>query len=243
MSPQYAPDDPDELTPEGLRARLDSARAAVRAVVREGRDAIHAAFAAFELAGTGHVHAHALLAARWLDVDWIDRTAARAGGREVHVWIERAQVETAKEVAKYVAKLVSPLDELALAGRERRWLSDPRLLAAWEVATYGARTHERFGALRACPIPDVGEPPQPDDGDTPCHACGTIGAWRWAHRSVRAWLHECVKRGVPAFEASAQHARRARANVSAWDTCFDGGPGATPIPSRGRVRRSALSSR
>lgn len=237
VSPQYAPDDRDELSPRGLRARLDALRAAVRAIVREGRDAIHGAFVAFELAGTGHVHAHVMLAARYLDCDWIDRTAARAGAREVHIHIERAGVETAAEVAKYVAKLISPLDEAALTGAETREMMAPELCAAWEVATYGARMHERFGALRKAPMDEGGAPPAPQDAQEPCHACGTIGHWHWGLRPTRAWVIECHKRGQPAFEASMQLARRERERVPLWDQCFNGAT-RNPIPSRGRARRS-----
>lgn len=235
VSPRYDVDDPSELDAAGLRARLDAARAAVRAIIRESNGAVHAAFVSVELAGTGHVHVHAMLAARYLDHSWLDATAAAAGGRDVHVWIERAKPETAAEVAKYVAKLCSPLDEAALSGREQRYLSDPRLLAAWEVATYGARVTERFGALRAIPYDEGGEPPAPQDGETPCHCCGTIGAWKWGFRALRSWLNECARRGLPALDASMQVAKRERANVSAWDQCFTGARNA--IPSRGRVRR------
>lgn len=236
VSPQYAPDDPEELTPRALRARLEALRAAVRAIIREGRSAIHGAFVAFELAGTGHVHAHVMLAARYLDCDWIDRTAARAGGREVHIAIERAHESTAAEVAKYVAKLISPLDEAALTGAETRELSAPELCAAWEVATYGARMHERFGALRKAPMLDSGEPPKPDDAHTSCNACGVVGAWRWGLRGTRAWVIECHARGLPAFESSMQLARRLKDGTPLWEQCFNGAT-RNPIPSRGRRRR------
>lgn len=240
VSPRYAVDDPSELDAEGLRARLDAARAAVRAIIRESNGAVHAAFVSVELAGTGHVHVHAMLAARYLPHAWLDATAATAGGRDVHVWIERAQPETAAEVAKYVAKLCSPLDEAALSGREQRYLSDPRLMAAWEVATYGARVTERFGALRAIPYDEGGEPPEPQDSETPCHCCGTIGAWSWRFRALRTWLNECARRGVAALDASMQVARRDREEQPAFEQCFNGGPGRNPVPSRGRVRRPRL---
>lgn len=218
VSPQYAPDDPSELSPEGLRSRLDAVRAAVRAIVREGRKAIHAAFVAFELSGTGHVHAHAMVASTYLDARWIDRTAALAGGREVHVWIEEASADSAREVAKYTAKLCSPLDEGALAG-ERRELMAPELAAAWEVATYGARLHERFGALRRLRMPEGGEPPAPADTTTHCASCGTVGEWRWSFRPLRRWVEECRRRGVAALDGSIQLDRRTK---TPWDRAFDG---------------------
>lgn len=218
LSPQYAPDDPNELSPAGLRARLDAVRAAVRAIIREGRTAIHAAFVAFELSGTGHVHAHAMVASTYLDVAWLDRTAALAGGREVHVWIEEATRDTAREVAKYTAKLCSPLDEAALAGEDRS-LMNPGLAAAWEVATYGARLHERFGALRRVPMHEGQQPPAPADSTTHCASCGTVGEWKWAFRPLRRWVEECRRRGVPALDGSIQLDRRTR---NQWDRAFDG---------------------
>lgn len=231
IAPQYDPDDPAEVSPEGLRDRLAGVRAAARAIIREGRAAIHAAFVAFELAGTGHVHAHAMIAARYLDREWLDRTAARACGREVHVWIEAAKPETAREVAKYTAKLVSPLDEGAIDGEPRRMIA-PALAAAWEVATYGARMHERFGALRRAPMIQGGEPPAPQDNTTHCAECGTVGEWRWTFRPLRAWVRECRARGVSALEGSLQLDRRTR---DEWSRAFDGSGRRTPV-FRGRAR-------
>lgn len=213
ISPQYAPDSEGEVSARGLRARLAQLQSAVRAVMKAGLEGgfIHAGFVAFELAGTGHVHAHALVASRYLDREWIDRVCSVVGERQVHVWLEAAEGETAREVAKYVTKLISPLDEAALAGLEPRELPDPRLAAAWEVATYGARLHERYGALRSVPYLESKEPPAPDDATTVCDSCGCVGSWRDALRPTRAWVRSCALRGVAALEGSLQVDRRALA--------------------------------
>lgn len=213
IAPQYAPDSEREVSAQGLRERLIALQTAVREIMRQGArsGAIHAAFAAYEVAGTGHVHAHVLLAARWLDRGWLDRTAVEAGGRQVHVWIESADGGTAREVAKYVTKLISPMDEGALSGLEDRELLDPRLAAAWEVATYGARLHERYGALRSVPYLEGSQPPPaPDDATTSCSACGTVGEWRDELRGTRGWVRACYQRGVRALEGSCQVERRSR---------------------------------
>jgi hypothetical protein len=226
VSPQYDPTSEAEVSADGLRDRLKALLDAFKAFRRAGKKWITGAFVAIELAGTGQVHLHALVIARWIEQDWLNRLFTDVGGRPAVSWIEKARSTTAKEVAKYVTKLCSPYDEAALSGAESRELMDPRLLAAWEVATFSRRMHEAYGVLRqAVPSEDAAEDREiegPKDSTAPCAQCGVVGHFHWRIAPTRQWLLECRRRGVQALERSVQLLKRTRKKRSKWDTMFYG---------------------
>jgi hypothetical protein len=170
--------DPAEHTAVALRERREGLRRAWRAILAWLRDTNPraewiGAFVSDECQGTGHVHLHVLFHGPWVKAaqgeapaEWTE--IGRAGytdARRIH-WPGYERLGYIKprgivgavaiaEVAKYPLKTPGSGKhaESWIAG-QRRLVMHPRLVARWEIATFGARLVERYGIVREVPPPD-----------------------------------------------------------------------------------------
>jgi len=121
----------------------------------------NAAYTALELSDGGHVHLHVLAFTPFLVREnlaklFVAGHNAQNGGsfrfavvKDNHcIDLRTASTGSAREVAKYVCKGISPLDEAWLAGEESRLAMHPALLARWELAAGGKAMRRPYGALR-----------------------------------------------------------------------------------------------
>lgn len=207
--------DPAEHDHEALRKRLRALQRGWRRIWATWRHLPHAAaFYRVELAGTGHVHAHILVlgpssvAQQWVARELGAATAELTGNTaEPFVKIQTVKhAEVISELAKYVTKIPGIYNEGWLAGHNLE-VSDPRLVAAWELATYGQRTYERYGALRRIPLDEsvrhgeeilLSAAERAELDPTHCPACGCEGRYRWGvwRGSVESWIGWCWSKGA-----------------------------------------------
>lgn len=201
--------DADEHSPAKLKARVRALQASWRTLWRSFKEIPGAAgLLTIELAGTGHVHAHALvLGPSSLSAQWIAQTVGAhsahcSGSAEPFVKIQTVSHEHAiNELAKYHSKVPSALREAWLAGHATDCMH-PSLAARWEVATYRQRLQERYGTLREVPLNEAprhgeqillsaAEHAEADKG-VACGGCG-CARWTWAvwPGSPGAWVALC----------------------------------------------------
>ena len=138
---RYDSGDPAELTREALRHRLDTVKGQWRKHWRKHKGA--AALVGAEIGRWGAVHLHALVA-----TDSRPNPESSCGS----VWVSLTPVpdpaRAIGELVKYAAK--TPC-------RSADWwtrpaiVPHPKLIAAWEMATFGARLVERYGSARSLP--------------------------------------------------------------------------------------------
>ena len=144
VSPQWTPADPAEVTAAGLRRRIVELWERWRAVWQViGAGGAAAAMAHVELSSAGHLHIHALVYGPWRAAPEV-RAAA---GCIVDV---RAVTDLAgglREALKYSLK--GPGVRGGWIAGEPSTVADPRLAAAWQVASHGAQLVRHFGPMRA----------------------------------------------------------------------------------------------
>lgn len=212
--------DPAQHTWQLLRGRIKALQAAWREVWSAWRTLPGAAaLLTLEIAGSGHVHAHALvLGPRSVAKSWISEIVGRHSvacsnsGAAPFVDVRTVEhAQAAKELSKYHAKMPSVRLESWLGGWPATTLH-PTIAARWELASYGTRLMERYGGLREALEDAPAELPTisaidtaSDDGRTRCQCCGTVGRWQWRvwRGSVASWVNYCRARGSPALAESA----------------------------------------
>ena len=207
------PTDPQEHTWQLLRARLRALQAGWREIWKSWKEIPgSAALTTIEIAGSGHVHMHALvLGPKSVSKSWISETigeAARHCNDSAAPFCDIRSVSHAKaigELAKYHAKIPSILQEKWLAGHVVPCM-DPRLAARWEVATYNQRLRERYGTLREVKLNENAKEGDDillsstelaeADGAEPCPSCGQLNAWQWRvwEGSIQSWVGYCWAR-------------------------------------------------
>lgn len=151
VSPPWEPTRASELSPEGLRARVDDVLARVTDLWRDGLSVggLGSATIRVELSSKGHVHAHVLYYGPWLVQSW----AARVAGCVVDV--RRAKDfgggndprAAVREAVKYATKSPSPTRHEWIAG-ERWRVMHPELAAAWTSGTRHQQLLRHRGVIR-----------------------------------------------------------------------------------------------
>lgn len=186
-------------------------------VARNARRAAYlGAWAAVELAGTGHVHLHVLFFGPWVELEpwgkeyplfpgWI-ATGRRAYPELGDVAdVRLADVSAVAEIAKYPMKglgaTASSFDWLSGDAEGRDDNGDPCLLhpvlaARWEAALLGRRVRDLYGSFRSVPEPedDTDETEEEVPPSAPC-ACGAE-SWCPCEVSLKTWWRWCREAGV-----------------------------------------------
>lgn len=177
---RYDADDPETMTPRGLRKRAEIVKAAAAYAWRKCLKAPgHALLLGIECAKRGMVHAHALYYGRRPDIEQVRTAYMLKAGDSPFVNVEPITDphSAVREVVKYIAKLASPK---RLAGDNTRPAEyiDPRLAAAIEVGFAGMRLVEVYGAWRGKKIGDdtnAAEDPVAESVAEQCPDCGAPG--------------------------------------------------------------------
>ena len=193
-----------------------------------------AAYGAIEMAEGGHIHLHAVVYSRFI----VRKNAARLfaeghnaqnGGSyrwavaegEMCVDVRDASPESAREVAKYITKAPSPLDEGWLAGEHRRSTLSPKLLVRWEHATKNTPLRRAYGAIRGLLAEEHERVDEAEAEDmiaehreelpSTCPHCGSDGSCYREHTffdlNIEQVVHELHNVGVRALRGSTWEAR------------------------------------
>jgi DNA-directed RNA polymerase subunit RPC12/RpoP len=110
------------------------------------------------------------------------------------------------EICKYSAKV--PGD--SSWWREPTLVPSPQLAAAWEIATWGARLLERYGAARQLP-PQPPEEKEVDD-QIQCDRCGATVEECAIPTGI--WVRLCETAGVQPFGRASPNGRRGMTRIS-----------------------------
>jgi hypothetical protein len=202
----YDPTNPEDLTVEALRARVEGLKQTQRAVWKE----LHGIGATggywrIENAGSGNVHMHMLVIAPFINKKWLDATASAgwdgAGFTDIKQF-DSAE-DAAREICKYVTKSPGPRAEDWYVGGVEAM--HPTLAARWEVAMHGATLSRKFGCLRGLDVPpsvdsEMEETETAEREVVPCR-CG-CSDFSWTMVQAESWVRQCHMRGVPAFVRS-----------------------------------------
>jgi hypothetical protein len=193
---RYDPNDPNDLSVEGLKRRQRIVREAVGFVWKHYLKARGRALAlGVEVSPRGAVHVHAIYHGRRPDARTLRETYMfRAGDSPfVNCQYIRQPSKAIRELAKYMMKAASPRNPRLLRGGRGEFI-DPVLAARAEVAFSGTRLFECMGTWRGAD----------DDHDPPeralrtCPHCGT-SAWHVEMVPVQTLLSELPDDWVPRF--------------------------------------------
>ena len=159
LSPQWNPKDSAEYRISGLKERLADVRSRWDRVWRQIRTAgMSSAVCTTEISENGHIHIHAMVYGAYVTDTYLRELA----GCSVDVREIDESKAAVKEVAKYTAKLVSPLSGQWIAGQRRRVIH-PELAARWMLAT--RKTQLKWN--RGAPLRDAFEVTREPDKE-PC---------------------------------------------------------------------------
>lgn len=190
LSPAWHPRLEQELTIDGLRARVEQVQARWEALYQELGSAA-SAVVSVELSAKGHVHLHALA---WVPEYLVKEHVERVVGEGCFVDIralkasvrrgkdgvprvlsvEERVAKALKEGVKYACKSASPLHGAWLAGARRK-LVHPELAARWTVAMAKRQLGRVYGpVLRDClAAVEALEAQEPKPERAPaCWSCG-----------------------------------------------------------------------
>lgn len=210
---RYNPRSEGELTIEALRSRIDGLLLALRAALKAGlrRKGTGLSFT-IEIAGSGHVHLHALYLGPFVVKAWLEKVLNAAYERTGFTYVTDVSDENILfEVTKYHTKAPSPLREAWFETATD--VIHPVLAARWEVATSGRQLHGKFGAFRRrkderTTVDADGEgdkeatatPAAVDDALTaPCASCGRCAGYTEHEVDTFEWVARCHAAGAPAF--------------------------------------------
>ena len=154
ISPPWNPENPDELTVDGLKRRTADLWARWgRVWERLSSGGLAAATARVELSDHGHVHIHALVFGPFVRNETlraaagciVDRPALKLNGDTY----EGALADLVREAAKYAVKASSPSGQAFITGNGFHGRSThPETAARWTIATHRAQTIRHFGSMR-----------------------------------------------------------------------------------------------
>jgi hypothetical protein len=221
------PADPAAHTAEALRIAVEALSAGWQNCWRFlAKFPSNAAYSAIELSDGGHVHLHVLAHVPFLVRSHLAKLFAQGhnaqNGGSFRWAVEQdgqcvdmraASPGSAREVAKYVCKGISPLDEAWLAGESSRATLHPVLLARWEMATARKQLRRAYGALRGLLAAEraIDEDEAADalgEGATlpvVCPECGGSGEGHYHQRvfdDAQIAVAALHRRGVPALRGS-----------------------------------------
>ncbi len=228
MTFPYDPDDPEDLSVEGLRSRVQLAARSVKYLWQHELKVPKAGcYRTIEVSVRGHVHANLLYfgpptnsyvlesvmqTSAHEDLDRIgsihvqDVAYAPAGkGRRNHATDPRGSREGLERAAKYISKGVchggGNSDEEYLSNQCFVRTTDPELVARWEVATYRTQLTQKMGALRGLKLDEDGKKPHEDvdDSDVACGGCGVVGEWGSKVTRAEEYVFDCHTLGIPAL--------------------------------------------
>lgn len=223
---KYDPRDEDAVTWQALRERAfiaDKLRKKLWAKLMKVKGA--ALFATIECGDRGHVHLNLIYYGPPMDRDDVERVASAvdcAAGlaniqdidQDPAQGPDRKKCGEKKGSRKGLRKASEYVAKGARGGKHSRkeaWLgdgdsvvnvTDARLMARWDRATYKFRLTERCGALRGLEFDAYGQTDTSapvNDSREPCECCGVVGIW--LNRYVRTfdWIQSCQAKNKTAM--------------------------------------------
>lgn len=218
VTTRYRPDLESDLTWQALRKRALLVQKAVKKLWDKKLNVEGAGlFRSIECSAQGHVHAHMLYFGPPADekelTDMVQKLCGDGLGYIHKRPIEGGDGEGNRlpdQVAKasrYMAKGTSGYGSEFDEGHygyhgDTTTMMDPRLAARWEIATSVRRTMltQKYGVFRGVKYDEADYSYEaPDDSQTPCEHCGTVGKWRDSYRRAEIWMQECHARGNKAM--------------------------------------------
>ena len=171
ISPPWNPEDPRELTVEGLKRRIDDIwERWDRVWKRLSAGGLAAATARLEISAHGHVHVHALVFGPFVLNETlrksagciVDRPALALNGDTY----EKALADLVREAAKYAVKAPSPSGYGFVTGDSEHGNSlHPETAARWTFATHRAQTIRHYGTMRDAVSAEIAAQPKGEVGD------------------------------------------------------------------------------
>lgn len=230
LTTKYDPSDPNDLTWQALRERVEICNeAAKRLWEKLLRSPGSGMMRHTESGKHGHVHLNLIYYGPLVLKEEIEAVAQKTHPRIGHADVQtidharrwtgkgyiedqaddcRGSKEGLKRAVKYVAKGLHT-DGIWNENfdREEQWamMVDPRLAVRWELATYRMHLTQRYGVLRGLDLDEEGEDltlSTDDDRETPCDNCGVVGEWNNCFRTTSRWVDECHEQGRAAFTRS-----------------------------------------
>ncbi len=199
---KYEPWNPADLTVEAIRSRVDLIKRQWRKWWRKHRAA--AALTGMEIGRWGQVHLHVMITGdRRPHFDGMqlvkDENGREYWRAELPTGYVRIPVEPIDDPARNVGELVKYAAKVPAKGAT--WwktpvvLPNPRLIARWELATWGARLVERYGLARQLP-----EAEKPEAEPELCDVCGDdLTDAREFEYGVRFWVGFAETHGITPF--------------------------------------------
>jgi len=194
---KYEPWNADDLTVEAIRRRVDAVKNEWRRWWRKHKTP--AALAGLEIGRWGAVHLHIMIASDRRP-EFVGEHPVEGGFRAQlptgHVQLPDRPIDNPSrnvgELVKYAAKVPA---KGASWWKTPTVLPNPRLIARWELATWGARLVERYGLARKLP-----EVEAPEAEPEFCEACGTdLEDARELEYGVRFWVGFAETHGIEPF--------------------------------------------
>lgn len=209
--------------------------------VGEDKRANSGLFVKFEISDSGNIHCHALYYGPYIVKEQIEALLSRgydragfvkirrvASNPELALWRELLKKEgdlspveegikeriagSIREIAKYVTKSPSPLDEGYIRG-ERRFRLHPLLAVCWEAALHRQPALASYGVFRGIEEATPEEGYQDEkaalelDSALPCVDCGCQAGYSWEATAAHRWVLDCERRGLLAFRRSRRRGR------------------------------------
>lgn len=209
LTTRYDPRDESELTVEALVSRIEGLIAAIMLAWKTGlrRKGTGLTFS-IEIAGSGHVHLHALFLGPYIPKPWLETVLRSGFDRAGFTHIKNVDEENEKnivlEIVKYHTKSPSPLCERFFdRGCD---VIDPVLAARWEIACHGKHLHRSLGAFRKRKddVADANPDVEADDplASDPCPTCGRCDGFIEREVDTFEWVQHCHAIGESAFRST-----------------------------------------
>ncbi len=224
---RYNPEDPHDVSVEGLSSRRERcAKAWSRVWRRYLKDRASGAVRAIEVSARGAVHLHVLYYGRRPDIEEVRKQWMWEVGNSpmVNVRYVRKPGKAICELAKYVTKGASPAKTKNLGGARGEY-TDPILAARIEIAFSAHRAVECYGSWRGI-AEDEEEEQETFEGEA-CTKCGLVGEWIPVSYEVTQWVRLFGDRWKPKMARAgpwrAAEGKRENANAEARRHCVDSG--------------------
>jgi len=161
-----------------------------------------------ELGASGHVHAHMLASAPFLNKAWLESLVNRGSAYSGFLHLKRVdnQAKGIREVSKYATKMPGP--------RAENWWTrpqaviSPELAGNWDIALENKTTSgfqgAWYGQLDDTPDGELERESSAveQDDDLECLHCGRREGFFWSPRPTLDWVRACHRLGQPAMYGS-----------------------------------------